>query len=41
MFSGLKKVFNSLKEKILTTELSKEDLKEELWRFELKLVEIM
>ncbi|MFP3191093.1 MAG: signal recognition particle-docking protein FtsY [Thermoproteota archaeon] len=39
MFSGLKKVFNSLKEKILTTELSKEDLKEELWRFELKLVE--
>lgn len=39
MFSGLKKVFSSLKEKILTTEINKEKLKEDLWNFELKLVE--
>jgi|BEDMetMinimDraft_1075159.scaffolds.fasta_scaffold06664_1 signal recognition particle-docking protein FtsY len=39
MFSGIKKAFSSLKEKILTTQLSGNELKEELWKFELKLVE--
>ncbi len=39
MFEGIKKAFSNLRETILTRDLKAEELEEELWNFELKLIE--
>ncbi|MDT7892398.1 MAG: signal recognition particle-docking protein FtsY [Thermoproteota archaeon] len=39
MFEGVKKAFSSLKEAIITKEITEEELEKHLWDFELKLIE--